>query len=72
MVEQQKKHATGEDKKESAESLVEEAKKEEPSKQQKEIEEVENLVSQLKKGQPLKSKSDEIPSLSDLAKRIKK
>jgi large subunit ribosomal protein L10 len=70
MVEAQKKHASGEDKKESAEALIEEVTKED--KEKKEIEEVENLVAQLKKGEPLKPKSDdEVPSLNDLAKRKK-
>jgi len=72
MVEAQKKHATGEDKKETAEALVEEinAKK---AKNQQEIEEVENIVAQLKKGEPIKPKTDEdeVPSLGDLAKRKK-
>ena len=74
MVQQQQKHASGEDKKESAEALIEEAKEESKSeKEKKEVEEVENLVAQLKKGQPLQPKtdSDDVPSLSDLAKRKK-
>jgi large subunit ribosomal protein L10 len=74
MVEQQKKHASGEDKKESAEALIEEVKADDSNeKEKKEIEEVENLVSQLKKGEPLKPQSDndEVPSLSELAKRNK-
>jgi large subunit ribosomal protein L10 len=74
MVQQQQKHASGEDKKESAEALVEEVKEESKSeKEKKEVEEVENLVAQLKKGQPLqpKTNSDDVPSLSDLAKRKK-
>jgi large subunit ribosomal protein L10 len=49
--------------------------KEEPKedKAKKEVEEVENLVSQLKKGQPLKPSTDsnDVPSLSELAKRKK-
>jgi large subunit ribosomal protein L10 len=70
MVQQQQKHASGEDKKESAESLVKEAKEDSVK---KEVEEVENLVSQLKKGQPLKPNTDsnDVPSLSELAKRKK-
>ena len=71
MVESQKKRASGEDKKESAEALVEELK--EKDKEKKEIEEVENIVAQLKKGQSIKPKKDNnhIPSAAELAAKKK-
>jgi large subunit ribosomal protein L10 len=67
MVEAQKKHATGQDKKESAEELVKEAKNE------KEIKQVEELVSDLQKGKTLKPNinGDKVPSATELVNRQK-
>lgn len=72
MVESQKKHASGEDKKESAEALVDEAESK-VDKEKKEIEEVENIVAQLKKGQLIKPKKDNnhIPTAVELAAKKK-
>ncbi len=72
MVESQKKRASGEDKKESAEALVKEAKSK-VDKEKEEIEEVENIVAQLKKDQYIKLKKDDnhIPTAAELAAKKK-
>lgn len=84
MVKAQKKHATGEDKKESAEALVEETKSEEEKARdaarmreaqiRKEVSEVENIYEQLKQGKSIKPKvnHDYVPTAAELAAKRRK
>ncbi|TKJ17085.1 50S ribosomal protein L10 [Candidatus Woesearchaeota archaeon B3_Woes] len=72
MVQSQQKHASGEDKKESAEALIEEVESK-VDKEKKEIEEVENIVDQLKKGKSIKPQEDDkVPSAAELAAKKQK